>query len=131
MKKLILIIALFLFAFACEDKVSESNFGFNGELQLKHGQIVYSDNNDISLEILNINDSRCPSDVVCIWAGEARIFLEFKNTTTTIFELCTGGPLKDTIDNYIFELMNVSPYPVSTETLELDDYTIKLNITEL
>ena len=102
-----------------------------GDNKFKHGEIIQSDNNKISLEITNINDSRCPSDVVCIWEGEARITLEFKNSTISVFELSTNGPLIDTVDNYIFKLIEVNPYPVSTEVLELKDYRIKMDVEKL
>ena len=132
MKKFLVFIFLIPLAFACKESEiqNENLFDFNGTVQVKHGQILQSDHSDISMQIININDSRCPSDVVCVWEGEARITIEFINTKTSTFELSTSEP-KDTVDNYIFTLMDVAPYPVSTEILELEDYTIKLDVEEL
>jgi len=131
MRKYLILIGLLIAVFACEKSVTNEGFNFDGELQIKHGEIIQSDNNKISLEITNINDSRCPSDVVCVWEGEARITLEFANSITSTFELSTHDLRIDTIDNYIFNLIEVNPYPISTEILELKDYRIKLEIEEL
>jgi len=129
MKRVIIFCCLVITAFACENSETEAGVYLEGEIQLKHGEVIYSNNKKASLEIININDSRCPSDVVCFWAGDARVTFEFKNNTTSMFELYISG--KDTVDGYIFELVSVDPYPVSTEVLELDDYIITLNVTEL
>ncbi|MCW3087340.1 MAG: hypothetical protein JWQ78_726 [Sediminibacterium sp.] len=61
--------------------------------------------------LTTINDSRCPTDVVCVWAGKVDVIVSINNEFSVLLE--TGMP-KDTIYNaahYRFTLIDVSPYP--------------------
>lgn len=132
MKRFISILIVFVIAFtACDNNPIPVVFDFNGMVNVKYGEVVNSEDNNHSLEIIEINDSRCASDVTCVWEGEARISLELRNNGVYTFELSTLEPKIDTVDNIIFRLVEVDPYPVSTVQLELDDYVIKLEVEEL
>ena len=130
-KKSLFFIALLGVFVSCEKEEQPVSFGLGDEVEFKMGQTVYSENNDLSLEILDINDSRCPSDVVCIWQGEAKVKFAFEHGQQNDFTLSTFDPQSDTIDNYVFTLVDVSPYPISTETIPLEDYKVTLRIEEL
>jgi hypothetical protein len=64
-----------------------------------------------------ISESRCPSDVVCVWAGVALVKLSFmQNNITVPFKLSTLGgsyfsPKDTTINGVNIKLVNVLPYP--------------------
>ncbi len=81
-------------------------------------------------------DSRCPSDVDCVWAGEAKIVIElYENDTlleekeisleantktpTTAKKLFTAG--EKTIYGY-----NLSPYPSNATSINPADYCLEL-----
>lgn len=130
-KNLFILIIPLLTLISCDDNLQSLQFTPGEEVEFKIGQTISTNNNQISLEIIDINDSRCPSDVQCIWQGEARITFELNNNGKKEFTLTTLELEPDTIDNYIFTLKSVEPYPISTKTLELDDYTVKLKIEEL
>ena len=69
--------------------------------------------NEICLKL--INDSRCPSDGVCIWEGDAVAEFLFKfNGESKSFSLHTNNEFKqDTFFNGLrIRLMDVIPYPV-------------------
>ena len=102
-----------------------------GQIQIKAGELIKSDNNKISLKITDINDSRCPIGSECFWAGEALVYFEFNNTAINHFVLSTLDPQTDTVDSYIFRLLEVDPYPTSFQPRGLDDYTVKLKVTKL
>ncbi len=95
-------------------------------------------NHNKALEITfsDIEDSRCPTDVVCVWEGQADIeltaFFE-EDDAPTIFHLVgrAGYPdLADTLVNgYRFQLLEVDPYPESASLPPArEDYTIRLLI---
>lgn len=73
----------------------------------------------INLCLKAVQDSRCPSNVVCVWQGLAKA-----NFTLTIngqphdFVLATSNVLHNntgvTIENYKIALLNVLPYPNET-----------------
>jgi len=72
-----------------------------------------------TLTLLDIQDSRCPTGVQCIVAGQVIAGIQLYNSTTdniTLMDLAlegNGDVPGDEIDteNYIFRLLAVSPYP--------------------
>lgn len=94
-------------------------------------QAFVSADNSLKFTITEINDSRCPSDVVCIWQGEAVVKIKVESPLAGTLELSTFHNPGDTLGTYIFQLVEVTPYPVSTETIELNEYNIKLKVEKL
>ena len=132
MKNSILLFILTLFIFvSCNDETSSDSFKIGFENEFQYGILNLSDNNSLKLSITEINDSRCPSDVVCVWQGEVVIKIEIELPQKGTISLSTYDNLIDTFANYSFELIDVSPYPISTETIELKDYRVTLKIEEL
>jgi hypothetical protein len=132
MKNKVFFIGLVLLALvSCRDLESEPDFIFANNIELKSGQTVWSNNNRVSIKIVEINDSRCPLLYECFWQGEARVKFKLSYMGVTNFELSTLLNPTDTIQNLAFRLVEVKPYPVSNETIELNDYTVILEIKKL
>ena len=132
MKNLILILLFLTFiSVSCNKKIIPGTFNFNTEEIFKYGEINISPNNLIIFSITQINDYRCPSDVYCLWGGSADIKIEFEVPQKDSIILKTHNNRIDTFANYSFELIDVSPYPVSTETILLEEYNVTLKIKEL
>lgn len=77
-------------------------------------------NEEVEVRITQINDSRCPQDVVCIWGGE--VIVSFLIPTGQTIDLCLGGST-DCISSAEFSLndityqlilLDVKPYPTTT-----------------
>ena len=85
----------------------------------------------MNFKISEINDSRCQSDVVCIWQEEALVKIKIGSPVNNNIKLSTYDILSDTISSYTFELMDVSPDPISTEIIKLEDYDVTLRIIKL
>ncbi|UBM60450.1 hypothetical protein LAG90_07310 [Marinilongibacter aquaticus] len=87
---------------------------------------------DVKISLLEISDSRCPENVQCVWAGEARVGVQVEIGSTVNDSLglcldCTVTPgLADaktyTVDGQSFRIVltEVNPYPKDTtaETIE-------------
>jgi hypothetical protein len=69
--------------------------------------------------------------VVCVWEGKADVKIDVTSPVRGSITLSTYNHLTDTIGNYSFELKDVSPYPISTKTIKLEDYNVTLKIVEL
>ncbi len=88
--------------------------------------------NGIELTILNIVDSRCPSDVICIWQGETKISFnvikDLQDLGNFILTSKTGqkDPAIESLDGYSIKLVQVEPYPYSDEKILLSDYKVTL-----
>ncbi len=126
----LLFIVPLVFIACSKDSVSD-NFTFGAEENLKIGNENKSAENNIQFTITNVQDSRCPGDVVCIWQGEAVVDIEFTKPFQQNIQLNTFDNLVDIVGNYTVKLLNVSPYPVSTQTIKTEDYTIKLRIDSI
>ena len=120
-----------LFFVSCNNEELTDNFKTGLEVVFQQGKIYQSDDNSLNFSITEINDSRCPSDVTCIWAGKADVKIEIESPHKGDIILSTYNNLIDTFGIYSFELIDVSPYPVSTETIELEDYLVTLKIEEI
>jgi hypothetical protein len=71
-------------------------------------------------------DSRCPSDTTCVWAGEVKVQLEIleRSRPTRRLELKPG----DTTDmtGLRLTLLRVDPLPVSTAKISAQGYRVTL-----
>lgn len=105
---------------------------FNSEFPLQLEDVAYFPSQNLSIKLLEISqDSRCPSDVQCIWQGEAVLSLSIqKNDSQQIFSLSTvNSPFKN-VFGYNITLLSVEPYPISTRQIDKADYAAEFNITK-
>jgi hypothetical protein len=112
----------------------DSSFRLNDTLKLAINKSAINNENQITVRIDSVlNDSRCPSDVVCVWEGNAAIrFILNNDGDETKFVLNTHGGenfISDTIiDGYSIQLVRLNPYPVSTKVISNDEYVAVLLI---
>lgn len=80
------------------------------------------------------HDSRCPVDVVCVWAGNAEVVLNtVKDGVERAFTLNTFGdpplaPRSVEVDGYRITLLRLRPRPRSDVAIPPGDYRAKLEI---
>ena len=105
--------------------------------KLKIGQQAAIDSEKITISLLNVTeDSRCPSDVVCIWEGQAsiRVSAEVNGTDAGQFALTIGGNEKPSAafggGRYLARLTSLEPYPVSTNQTKPEDYVATLTVSK-
>lgn len=87
----------------------------------------------LKIQLQNIADSRCPSDVACIWAGQVNATLVVQGPTskgTITVSMSPGKNSTTPFDNYIIQLVDVKPYPKSGHSISLSDYIVTLNISQ-
>jgi hypothetical protein len=81
------------------------------------------------------SDSRCPTDVVCVWAGNAavEIGLRLGMGPTHPFTLNTLSYPSASVDfgGYRVTLVDLTPHPVSTRHIQPDEYRAHLLVTLL
>ncbi|RYG10967.1 MAG: hypothetical protein EOO07_21330 [Chitinophagaceae bacterium] len=108
--------ALFLFlVVACEK--SDNKYGFGKPVKVFEGETVSIANNSLSISAIEITDSRCPKNAVCVWQGYATIKLNLSSSTDTVknVSLCTGGCNVASLDT------------TKIVTIDHKNYTIRLN----
>ncbi|MFY7912363.1 MAG: hypothetical protein ACOVO2_22540 [Emticicia sp.] len=103
---------------------SQIELGVNTELSFQEG---------VKIKITKIEDSRCPENTTCVWAGMAKIYFTISangvsKDSSIDYE---AKPLKTTLDlggqKFDIEVSNVLPYPKTTTEISQKDY--KINIT--
>lgn len=68
---------------------------------------------DLTIEVKNVNDSRCPEGCECIWAGEVVVFFKISNSQSSIdTSLILPRRPKMQFRNWSIELVSVNPYPI-------------------
>lgn len=122
---------IFISFISCDEEPVSDSFSFGLENDFKINGEYHSADNSVKFRITEINDSRCPSDVICIWAGKADVKIQVESPVSGIITLSTYDNQADTVGNYSFKLIDILPYPISTKTIKLDEYDVTLKIVEL
>lgn len=135
MKRTFLAAALLLAVSACDSATSPSRSARLGEaFELRPGEAAA-----IADELLVVtfegvsSDSRCPSNVVCIRAGEGVVELALRRLPSTTGRLTLKtDPLDETtgrFEGYAVRLDTLQPYPAAPEPIPAADYRVRLTVT--
>ncbi|MCV0431237.1 hypothetical protein [Nitrosopumilus sp.] len=96
---------------------------FADQVKVKFGETVSYEN--LKFYFYDIEDSRCPLDVTCIWEGRVLTMIRISNETISV----GGGSEMDVpmtfFEPYKITLVGVEPHPISTEK---PDYVATLEI---
>ena len=103
---------------------------------LKRGQQKSAANGEIILKFLSvIEDSRCPTDVNCVWAGNAKVEVLISNkhggSKKSVMNTTTGGPLGDQYNGWAIYLTSLTPSPKSGKRIKQRSYIATFNVTRL
>jgi hypothetical protein len=110
----------------------------NTQFQLKHNQTASIKPDNLEVRFLNvIEDSRCPSDVDCFWAGQITIVVNIVKNSQNLgnFQLTKVNTFKDlaikNFDSYTINFLRAYPYPKSNQNIKTSDYVITLAISKV
>ncbi|MCI0558257.1 MAG: hypothetical protein MN733_07155 [Nitrososphaera sp.] len=102
---------------------------------LKAGQTAYLQSENILLKFVEVSeDSRCPSDVVCVWAGRVTATVQVQKGSGPLqtLNLTSEGGIEvvEEFNGYEVSLMKLDPYPKSTAPIKASDYSAKLRVSK-
>lgn len=83
-------------------------------VEVKLGETISHDG--LELSFYDIEDSRCPLDVTCVWEGEVIARTLMQNQTHDYYEDFGIGTTISTIFPYNVTLIEVIPHPITTQT---------------
>ena len=132
MKYLLLSVLLVAgYAKGCKDK---GTVNFDEDFELAPGDVVRLADSDIYLGFMGVvNESRCPTGVNCIRAGDVTVTLASGRDATRTFkmQLDAGqkGPNRRQLGSYTVELHEVNPYPSAEGQIKPEDYRVTLRVT--
>ncbi len=88
----------------------------------------------LTIKFVAVEDSRCPQDVDCIWAGNAKVTVKVTNSkgASKTFDLNTNLEAKAVkFDGYEIKLGTVTPTPRSNVRINPNGYTASFTVTRL
>jgi hypothetical protein len=116
-----------------EEKVEVPQIAIKMDL----GETVEIDGILITFEKV-LEDSRCPENVQCVWAGRARVevIVQAENEDAVAKEVIIGQKLQHEVvdrtlfenDEFIIKVSNITPYPEEPGILE--DYSLLIRKTK-
>lgn len=106
------------------------DFEFNDTINLPYGRCL-NDNQKKSSICFDkvVTDSRCPVNVVCVWAGEAIARFTFRSGNNIPISVDLNTGTKDTvISGYKFSFHDLFPYPHTEHQVQPEDYIARIII---
>lgn len=90
---------------------------------------------DLELRWIELEDSRCPIGVACVWAGQIVATVEVARGEEESVELdlvhrIKGPPATSRAFGYELRLLGVDPHPKQGTTPERSDYIARIEIAE-
>lgn len=133
MKKLI-ILEIFIMLLSVSCKKDIDTFIPSQTFELKYGETKINADYGLSIHLDSVlNDSRCPANANCIWAGNAEVrFVYSKDNNTVNFVLNTLPAFRtdSLINGYRIKLIKLSPYPEIAGSIKQNDYKSEIKITK-
>ena len=97
-------------------------------IQLAPGQSAVFDAENLAVKFVGIDtDSRCPSDVACVWAGEVVVRLSVRKDSRTK-ELSIKATQSLPVDGYSVTVLDVLPPRASSQRIAPADYRVTLKV---
>ncbi len=113
-------------AFYILQQPTEVKFGkIDTEISLYIGESVIIKDHGIRLKFVDVlSDSRCPSDVECIWEGTVSLLIniQFNSQDLGNFILNSSNLHKASFMGYYVKFKELEPYPISTEIIPKTSY---------
>lgn len=96
-------------------------------------KLRFSETNTVGstpITFTDINDSRCPSSVTCVWAGDAAVRLDSGAETLVLHSNGSAGAVSGRLGTVTIALVDVKPDPVTPDGLKKSDYVITIRVSK-
>lgn len=108
------------------------------EFRLRAGRTVTLAREGLRLRLVRVaSDSRCPTGVDCVWAGNAEVVVEVGTRNRRVsktLRLNTNAspdrPAEDKYRSYTVKLVELKPYPRAGRKIRQGEYTATLLVTQ-
>ena len=108
---------------------SHPKLGEEFELAVHQTAQIAAENTSVTFQEV-LEDSRCPVDVTCIWAGLAEVSLRVAvSGTERELSLSTSPPDNSAVfENYTFWLIKVRPVPRANQNMDSSAYFVTVMV---
>ncbi|MGR0482560.1 MAG: hypothetical protein ACTFAL_14485 [Candidatus Electronema sp. V4] len=114
---------------ACADSKPDEPAPPPKPIELKYGGTI--EEGDLSIQFSSVSsDSRCPTGVQCVWAGNAEIVLELSGDGNHAAALNTNPqfPQSYRTSEHVVTLKELKPYPEAGQTIAVNDYVAVVTV---
>jgi len=131
----VLLVTALIATAGCAPEVGAKTVSLGESFSLAIGQSASIDREDLAIKFIDVvADSRCPSDVVCIWQGEVACLVEITYSGTgqqivLTYPGLTPEPSEALFGSYLFTF-SVEPYPEEGKEIGKSEYRLNLMITK-
>jgi hypothetical protein len=121
---------------ACGNALPQVQADLGQEFSLSIGQTASIKGQDLQITFEDvIEDSRCPSDVTCIWAGRVSCIIKLTEGSSQYRMVLTElGGLTDQFTSETYReyqlAFHVRPYPEAGQAIRKDEYRLQLIISK-
>ena len=102
---------------------------------LRAGQKKPAVGGELSIKFVSVTeDSRCPVDTDCIWAGNAKVHVKItdrRGGSKIMVMNTTMGPKGDQYNGWAINLTDLTPAPKSGTTIKHNGYKATFSVTRL
>jgi hypothetical protein len=116
---------------------SQVSTHLNTQVQLKINQTAFIEPNHLKVSLVKVfADSRCPSNVACIWAGQVSVQVNISKNDIDLGMLdlvSSSNPSPSsikTVAGYSIRVVEVNPEPKQNQRNNPSDYTVILVISK-
>lgn len=115
----------------CTESPTAPTVPLDSEFLLAPGQRIEVEGTSLAIRFNGVaGDSRCPADAVCIQGGSAQVRITAQSSgSTRDYELLTGDMQPVRHEDLTIALVQLSPYPFSTWTIQPDEYRATFRVT--
>ncbi len=129
----LLIIAVLVFLSGCIQNSSEKIYYkeavFGNPFQLKINETALIKSENLTIKFTDVTeDSRCPKDAACIWAGQVTVLAKVSKEGKALgnYSLTrmpgAGVPAAIAFDRYVISLAGIDPYPEKERIIGKAEY---------
>lgn len=111
----------------CSTSPTEPQKTIESTLTLHYGETATVAGTAVTFS--DISDSRCPSSVTCVWAGDAAVRLQSGTGSIVLHSNTSAGPDSGQLAGLNIRLTDVKPVRVTTDEVKKSDYVITLRVS--
>ena len=129
--RVVLVFAMLALA-ACDESPAAPTVGLDQEFVLAPGEVAKVADTGLRIRFVGVRgDSRCPADAVCILGGDAVVRIEVLSFGggRHEYDLHTGDLRPVVHEGFTIALVNLAPYPFSSQTIQPSEYRATLRVT--
>ena len=130
MKSTILSLVIALSAILGPCAREQRSVALNQEFAIKAGETISLEGSGVTISFSEVaDDSRCPKDVTCVWAGNAKVVISvsIRGRVPGKINLNTMlDPKEGTYSDFGIKLVNLEPYPKKGPRIKKSDYVATL-----